>query len=83
MFTLAFAMACCVVRGASLTLIEGRHKTDRQCSLKTVEGDDIPPTEYCTFLPELGENKHRRVLVQFGESNCAFTLRSCIPVMLM
>ena len=80
---LALAVVSCVVRGASSTLIEGRHKTDRQCSLKTVEGDDIPPTDYCSFLPELGENKHRRVMIQFGESNCEFTLRSCLPVIVL
>ena len=77
---LAVVVACCSALGATSTVIEGRHRTDRQCSLKTIEGGDIPPTDYCSFLPELGENTHRRVLIQYGESNCEFTLRSCLPV---
>jgi hypothetical protein len=77
---LAVVVACCAARGATSTVIEERHRTDRQCSLKTIEGDDLPPTDYCAFLPELGENKHRRILIQFGESNCEFTLRNCLPV---
>ena len=61
------------------TLLAGRHRTDRTCSLQTVLGDDISPSEYCVFLPGEGENRHKRVLIQFGESNCEFTLRSCTP----
>jgi len=49
-------------------------------SLQTVDGDDLEPMDYCSFLPGLGENKHKRVLIQFGESNCVFTLRGCQPV---
>jgi len=74
------AAACLIVPATASTLIAGRHKTDRECSLQTVEGDDIAPMEYCSFLPGLGENRHKRVLIQFGESNCKFTLRNCVPV---
>eukprot|EP00277_Geminigera_cryophila_P023379 CAMPEP_0179473966 /NCGR_PEP_ID=MMETSP0799-20121207/53537_1 /TAXON_ID=46947 /ORGANISM="Geminigera cryophila, Strain CCMP2564" /LENGTH=215 /DNA_ID=CAMNT_0021282787 /DNA_START=38 /DNA_END=685 /DNA_ORIENTATION=+ len=73
------AAACLIVPATASTLIAGRHKTDRECSLQTVEGDDIAPMEYCSFLPGLGENRHKRVLIQFGESNCKFTLRNCVP----
>jgi len=48
-----------------------------------VEGDDLGPVDYCAFLPGLGENKHKRVLIQFGESNCVFTLRNCQPVLIL
>jgi len=74
------AAACFIAPSTASTLIAGRHKTDRECSLQTVEGDDIAPMEYCSFLPGLGENRHKRVLIQFGESNCKFTLRNCVPV---
>ena len=60
--------------------MEGRYKDDRTCSLQTVQGGDIAPMEYCSFLPGRGENRHKRVLIQFGESRCKFTLRNCVPV---
>ncbi len=48
-----------------------------------MEGDDLGPVDYCAFVPGLGENKHKRVLIQFGESNCVFTLRNCQPVLIL
>ena len=64
----------------SYSVIARRHRTDRTCSLQTVEGDDIEPMDNCAFLPGMGENRHKRVLIQFGESNCVITLRNCLPV---
>jgi hypothetical protein len=75
-----FLALCLLAHVEASTLIAARHKSDRACSLQTVEGDDIAPMEYCSFLPGLGENKHGRILIQFGESNCKFTLRNCMPV---
>ena len=73
------AASCLLAHCEAGTLLAGRHRTDRTCSLQTVLGDDISPSEYCVFLPGEGENRHKRVLIQFGESNCEFTLRSCTP----
>ena len=79
---MAAVAACCLLTqgDAAGSLLENRYKADRTCSLQTIEGDNMGPMEYCSFLPGLGENMHGRVLVHFGESNCEFTLRNCFPV---